>query len=66
MYLEVENTIGYGMWYRDIVFMLKVLHDAEVGNPEKGELGYFDFQFWGFLNGGSKEHKIVHGYFKPA
>ena len=65
MYLD-ENSIGFGMWYRDIVFMLKVLHDAEVGKPEKGLLGYFDFQFWGYLNGSPEGHKIVHGFFRPA
>ena len=65
MYL-LDNEIGFQMWYRDIMFMLKVLFDAEVGKPAKGQLGYFDFQFWGFLNGSPDGKRIVAGFFKPA
>ncbi|KAL8830822.1 MAG: hypothetical protein Q9191_001220 [Dirinaria sp. TL-2023a] len=65
MYLDA-NPVGFGMWYRDIAFMLKCLFDAEIGNPEKGRLGYYQFQFEVRLNLGPEWYKGVHGYFLPA
>ena len=46
--------------------MLKCLFDAEVGNPTKGKLGYYQFQFEVMLNQGPAWHKGVHGWFLPA
>ena len=65
MYLD-DNSIGYEMWYRDLVFILKYMFDAHIGNPQAEAHGYFDLQVWCFLNGSKDPHKTVHGYFRPA